>query len=467
MKRLLSSCSTDQDLLLDISADLGWLVLVDVDQPALLEALLDRGLTVLAIVSSPLVLEGLVEYFEASRPPALGLCCQLLGAAVEDVCWFRYNDSRKDGRLPPQLLQPRFPNLRLEGLEARSLGRLDDLVLHWSERLDTSRGAGGLIIRQGDVLSILQGATALLPRLSLLACWQGDASLMEPDEVMAISALVASQALEPRPMAGEPIRIWERDEQQFLRNTLQAATARIADLEATNSGLVEANADLRSRLEQLEPLAAGRLQLEVDHQTLLQQQQITATALQHREEEHQALTRQLDHWRAESHQARTDAERLRAVEVQLHAAIQAVQAEAEQWRQKFEGGQADVRALEAQINALNQVLQGAAPESESASPLPQLLQQRLEQAGLEAHQHAVERDQIAAERDRLAAERDRLVAECGDGQVQRRALELEKQDLQEQLQQLAGKVSRSESQLESLKTMVLGCGSPVAAGPEA
>lgn len=455
----------DQDLLLEISADLGWLVLVDVGEPALLEALLGRGLNVLAIVSSPLVLEGLVEYFEASRPPGLGLCCQLLGAAVEDVCWFRYNDSRKDGRLPPQLLQPRFPNLRLEGLEARSLGRLDDLVQHWSERLDISRGAGGLVIRQGEVLPILKGATALLSQLSLLGCWQGEACPMEPDELTAISALVASQALEPRLMAGGPIRIWDRDEQQFLRNKLQAATARIEDLEGTNTALAEANADLQTKLEQLEPLAAGLLQLEVDHQTLQQQQQMTATALQHREEEHQALTRQLDRWRAESQQALTEVERLRAVELQLHAAIQAVHAELEQWRQMSDGDQADLRPLEAQINALSQVLHGAAPESEPASPLPQLLRQWLEQAGLEAQQRSIERDQIAAERDRLAAERDRLVAECGDGQVQRRVLELEKQELQEQLQQLAGKVSRSESQLESLKTMVLGCGSPTGAGP--
>ena len=516
--RLLIPESQDQDHLLAITVDLQWLVLVDVPEIRLLENLLERALNLLVVLSSPVALEGLVEHFEDSRPAGLGLCSQLLGAEVEEVCWYRYNDSRQDGRLPPQQLQSRFPNLRLEGLEARPVGRIDALVKGWLAGLGPDQGRGGLVVRDGELLPILRGATTLLPALSLVAWWQGPAALAAPD-LEAIGELLEPHALVERGAPEAGISLWQRDEELFLRNALRQLTDRAEALKAANAVLLEEKGMLEARLEPLEPLPAqleqlaaehralleekvvlearlepleplpaqleqlaaehralleekvvleARLepleplpaqleQLAAEHRALLQRQQITASALQILEQERVDSTRQLEHWRREWDQVQAEGARLRHQEVQLHGAIRAAQAEAEQWRVRFEGCQREVKALGEQLNDLRRALDAGDGGGETTQDLKQQLLERLSAGRLDVDRLAAERDQLAAERDQIAAERTTAVQHLED-------LQRQKQALLEQMQQLADKVSRSESELEILKTMLLADALPSSAG---
>jgi len=443
LSRLLTTGSQDQDQFLAITVDLHWMVLVDLPEIPLLETLLAQGLNLLVVLSSPVVLQRLVDHFEDTRPAGLGLCSQLLGAEVEEVCWYRYNDSRQDGRLPPQQLQSRFPNLRLDGLEARTVGRLDELVTSWSERLGADQGRGGLAVRGGELLPVLRGATSLLPALSQVSWWSGVAEEAAPD-LLAISELLAPHALSHKAAPAAGISLWERDEELYLRNALRQMADRVEALESARAALLEERDDLEARLERLEPLPAQLAQLDADHSALLQRQQTTASALQTSEQERLDSARQQEH--------------------QLHVAVRVVQAEAEQWRLRFEGCQGELKALGVQLTDLRQVLDAGVGDGAATTELKQQLLERLDASRLDAERYAAERDQLALERDRIAAERDQIEAERSTGVQILEDLQREKQALQEQMQQLADKVSRSESELETLKTMLLASASPTSAG---
>ena len=473
LDRLLSTGPRDQSILLDFSEDLDWLVLVDCHQTAVLDALLERGRLVLVVVSSPRLFEELVEYYESTRPAGLGLCCQLLGAAAEEVCWFRYNDCRQDGRLPPQELQPLFPNLRLEALEARSLARLDEVVDRWSDQLDTSAGSGGLVVRQEALLPILQGATALLPQLSRLLWWPGEAAPPQA-ELSAIATLLAPEALVARDSTEPSIRVWERDQRLHLQQALQAATQRIESLQTSSSALAQQHADLQTRLEQLEPLPARFEALEADHRALQQEHQSTAKALQQRQQECRQAAQNLEQARKETEQAGreteqalADAQRWRGQVDQLQAAMAVAQAEAEQWRLRLERKQTELWDLVVQLDDLRRLLQEGAAEPEATGPLREQLLRRLEAADLEAERRAEERDRIAAESEQQRVDHERIRAECSACREQRELLRLQKRDLQERLQQIEARIVDSEAELESLKTLVLSGGAPAAAGSAA
>jgi len=221
---------------------------------------------------------------------------------------------------------------------------------------------------------------------------------------------------------------------------------------------------LEARLEPLEPLPAQLEQLAAEHRALLQRQQITASALQILEQERVDSTRQLEHWRREWDQVQAEGARLRHQEVQLHGAIRAAQAEAEQWRVRFEGCQREVKALGEQLNDLRRALDAGDGGGETTQDLKQQLLERLSAGRLDVDRLAAERDQLAAERDQLAAERDQIAAERTTAVQHLEDLQRQKQALLEQMKQLADKVSRSESELEILKTMLLADALPSSAG---
>jgi DNA repair exonuclease SbcCD ATPase subunit len=298
---------------------------------------------------------------------------------------------------------------------------------------------------------------------SLVAWWQGGAEPAASDRE-AIGELLEPHALVRRQGDEAGISLWQRDEERYLRNALRHLTDRAEALESANADLLQEKEGLEARLEVLEPLPAQLEQLDANHRALLQRQQITASALKILEQERVDSARQLEHWRQEWDQAQVEGPRLRQQEVQLHGAIRAAQAEAEQWRVRLESCQGDVKALGAQLDDLRRALDAGDGGGDGMPDLKQQLLERLAAGRLDADRLAAERDQLIGERDRMATERDQIAAEHTTSARQLDDLQRQKQALEEQMQQLADKVSRSESELEILKTMMLADAPPTAAG---
>lgn len=82
----------------------------------------------------------------------------------KEVTWFRYNDSRINGIIPPEQLKPEYPNIELNNKEIFRATTLAELLNHWPASRD---GEGGIYVTlsQGDPVEVLSGAGDWLQRI--------------------------------------------------------------------------------------------------------------------------------------------------------------------------------------------------------------------------------------------------------------------------------------------------------------
>jgi hypothetical protein len=82
----------------------------------------------------------------------------------KEVTWFRYNDSRINGVIPPEQLKPEYPNIELNSKEIFRATTLAELLNHWPASRD---GEGGIYVTlsQGDPIEVLSGAGDWLQRI--------------------------------------------------------------------------------------------------------------------------------------------------------------------------------------------------------------------------------------------------------------------------------------------------------------
>ena len=134
----------------------------------------------LLVQANPRLAERLREDWPAGPPAGVHLWEEPIGPRSEEVTWYRYNDPRLDGPLPPDQLSARFRNLSLLGEERRQQRTLADLVTHWWESSGTPEGEGALLLQGPDPGAVLAGAAPLLPHLERVVCWLESGGRREP-----------------------------------------------------------------------------------------------------------------------------------------------------------------------------------------------------------------------------------------------------------------------------------------------
>ncbi|MCX5969540.1 MAG: hypothetical protein NTV57_18290 [Cyanobacteria bacterium] len=127
------------------------------------------GVPVLVIEPQLEQANSLREQLNGEGIKTVTVCPELLAATAGDVCWYRYNDARRNGTTPLEVLQPLLPNLRLEGLERRRQRTLAEVLDAWSDSLPQPPNEGGLLWLPAELVqTVLAGCGPWLQRLQVL-----------------------------------------------------------------------------------------------------------------------------------------------------------------------------------------------------------------------------------------------------------------------------------------------------------
>ena len=206
-------------------ADATWIVLLGTADHSLLKVLCSTGAPVLVVEPDESLLDQRAETAAALGLEGVVFLEQLVGAQAEEKPWFRYNDSRQNGVLSLSDLKPRYPNLRLEGIEMRQQISLSQLLASW----DPAQADGGLLVLPGHVgAEWLENALPSLQKLRLLALGSPvrEASASHSTiEALLRKAWLVRQPLEASQSLG--MEIWLRDSQLQFQATVLAERDRL------------------------------------------------------------------------------------------------------------------------------------------------------------------------------------------------------------------------------------------------
>jgi hypothetical protein len=152
-----------------------------------------------------------------------------LSATGGEASWFRYNDARCDGPLPPAHWQAQLPNLQLQSAEVRPQISLQSQLEQW----EPAQGDGGMLLWGLHDTEPLMGKEALA-RCSCLAM-VGDA-----DDALG-------DALKRHCLVREPDipGLWRRDQLRIEHRKLQK---RCQHLQNANVKLEQESDQLKQRL---------------------------------------------------------------------------------------------------------------------------------------------------------------------------------------------------------------------------
>jgi len=81
-----------------------------------------------------------------------------LGESNDKVSWFRFNDARLNGPVPPETWRQYYPNLQLDSREIVTAETLASILNQWESSHSSAIQSIELVISQGDPLAILKGA---------------------------------------------------------------------------------------------------------------------------------------------------------------------------------------------------------------------------------------------------------------------------------------------------------------------
>ena len=207
-----------------LSRNASWVVMVDVPDVDLLESACGCGVHVLAVLSDEGDLETIEMNWDGDWPENLQMTSLLLGPETAEVPWFHFNDHRHNGRLPLEVLQSSFPNLRLEKVELRRQITLAEFLERWEP---AESDAGLLILGDASPLPLIASGSACLQRLKSVAVLGGQQQAHAVEETgweHEIDALLQANWLVRSvvPADDNPAGIvWERDEKLRQISTLQ------------------------------------------------------------------------------------------------------------------------------------------------------------------------------------------------------------------------------------------------------
>jgi hypothetical protein len=91
----------------------------------------------------------------------------LAASTNKEVTWFRYNDSRINGVIPPEHLKPEFPNIELNNTETFQATTLAEVLNKWSHACESEEGIS-LALSQGDPVEVLSGAGDWIHRIKFI-----------------------------------------------------------------------------------------------------------------------------------------------------------------------------------------------------------------------------------------------------------------------------------------------------------
>jgi hypothetical protein len=190
------------------AAAAGWMVLVAVRTPSLLVRLLATGTPTLLIEPNAAQVARLAAWLDGAEPAQFSLCAELPGSGAGSVLWHHYNDPRRDGPWPPDVLLPSHPNLRLSHTSHRPTVGLDSLLECWERGPMAHTADGLLLVEEASLPAVLAGAGSLLPLLNWVS-WLLPQPLEGPAEMAGIEIQmqppleVPPSLLLPSPVAGD------------------------------------------------------------------------------------------------------------------------------------------------------------------------------------------------------------------------------------------------------------------------
>ena len=229
------------------ASEAGWVVLLGTPSEAQLEAALTAPGPVLVVLQSAEAEASLRDGWETSWPERLHCCQAPLAAEAGEICWYRYNDARLNGTVPPELLRGQRPNLQLESLELLPALTLGAVLESWRAAcIDTwqlgFQGAGLLVILGNqDAAEALAGAGPWLEQLGAVLML-ADGPAPEALEPLLAAACLTPELVEPG------LLLWRRNTLLLLRRQLETSAAQCDQLAAEREDLARQNSALEERL---------------------------------------------------------------------------------------------------------------------------------------------------------------------------------------------------------------------------
>lgn len=217
------------------------------------------GRKVLVIEPRPEQAERLEEQLMQREIPTVKVCRELIGAENIFINWYHFNDPRRDGIMPLEVLQKERPNLRLLRQERRPQRRLEEVLDLWSTSLAEPLGEGGVLQIPPELAeATLAGCGAWLQRLEMVQVW-GAAK----DPVVCLA-----ERLEPLGFRLEieesDHQLWRVDATEQLRiarkawaEEKQVLIEQLAELQADRNRLQDKQEQISSELDEVLSLLEG------------------------------------------------------------------------------------------------------------------------------------------------------------------------------------------------------------------
>jgi hypothetical protein len=219
-----------------------WLVLIGAPSPTLLDHLQRSDQPILWVTVDPPEFQGYASWGDC--------CCAnrahtsvVLGDRSDTVCWYRYNDPRRNGLRGPEEMVLLHPNLKLEALELRLQCPLADLLDTWPPSL----GDGGMLVLAGwsDWPTLLAGAGASLERCS--SVW-----VECPPSRLEDSWQILDDLLHPAWLKRQEGCSWQRDVLLQQASELQRLQAELQKQHRLSNALMQERDALRRQLDQID-----------------------------------------------------------------------------------------------------------------------------------------------------------------------------------------------------------------------
>ena len=217
------------------------------------------GRKVLVIEPRPEQAEQLEEQLMQREIPTAKVCRELIGAENIFINWYHFNDPRRDGITPLEVLQKERPNLRLLRQERRPQLRLEEVLDLWSTSLAEPLGEGGVLQIPPELAeATLAGCGAWLQRLEMVQVW---GAAKDP-------AVCLAKRLEPLGFRLEieesDHQLWRVDATEQLRiarkawaEEKQVLIEQLAELQADRNRLQDKQEQIASELDEVLSLLEG------------------------------------------------------------------------------------------------------------------------------------------------------------------------------------------------------------------
>jgi hypothetical protein len=201
-----------------------WLVVIGCHDPDVISSLHNDCPLILVVQPNQVLAERLKDEWSGALPMGIYISSEIIGETEMEIPWYRFNDARHDGTVPPEILKSQYPNISFKSQETRLQLTFEGAVRRWHDSIGihqekSGKRRGGLLVRVAGLETTLSSAGSILEELQFIVAWQeGGGSLQTLPISESLSEKLRHAYLLQMQSEREDIVHWSFDDYSRLKD---------------------------------------------------------------------------------------------------------------------------------------------------------------------------------------------------------------------------------------------------------